>query len=344
VTTVTLAIDAMGGDYAPSEIIKGAVEGAKRYGVSLLLVGKPEAIQAELNKACGVDHIDYEIVPALETIDMGEAPLQAMRKKKDASIVVTARLVGEGRAQGMVAAGSSGAAMAAALFQIGRIEGIDRPAIAVTLPNINSPTLLIDAGANVDCEPDWLTQFAHMGHVFMQNVYGVTTPKVGLLNIGEEEKKGNAFSLEAHALLKKEPGINFIGNVEGRDLFLGDVDVAVCDGFTGNVALKSAEGIALMTNQLLKRAMKAKPHRMLGALLAKSGFAEAKQHVDPESFGGALLLGVNGVCVIAHGNSSGFAIQNAIRVAKEAVQQEVVSKIQQSQSQKIVTNKVPNPL
>ena len=325
---VTIAIDAMGGDYAPAEIVKGAIEGAKRHGVKVLLVGNPQAIEAELSRAC-IGQAQYEVVPALQTIDMGESPLQAIRRKKDASIVVTARCVAEGRAQGMVAAGSTGAAMAAALFEIGRIEGIDRPAIGVTLPCIGNPTLLVDAGANADCEPAWLGQFAHMGSVFMKHVYYIDNPKVGLLNIGEEEKKGNAFSLEAHALLKQQSDINFIGNVEGRDLFLGGADVAVCDGFTGNVALKSAEGMALMLNRLLKEAMKAKPHRTIGALLAKSGFAEAKRQVDPEEFGGALLLGIKGVCVIAHGSSSGNAIQNAIRVGKQGIEHDVVTKMRQ---------------
>jgi phosphate acyltransferase len=325
---VTIAIDAMGGDYAPSEIVKGAIDGAKRYQVKVLLVGKPEAIEAELKTAC-VGDAQYEIVPALESIDMGESPLQAIRKKKDASIVVTARCVADGRAQGMVAAGSTGAAMAAALFEIGRIEGIDRPAIGVTLPCLGSPTLLVDAGANADCEPEWLCQFAHMGSVFMQNVYNIPSPKVGLLNIGAEEKKGNAFSLQAHALLKQLPNINFMGNVEGRDLFLGGPDVAVCDGFTGNVALKSAEGISLMINKLLKQSMKAKPHRTIGALLARSGFTETKRQVDPEEFGGALLLGIKGVCVIAHGSSSGNAIKNAIRVANDGIQKDVVNKMRQ---------------
>jgi phosphate acyltransferase len=330
VTPVTIAVDAMGGDYAPHEIVKGAIDGAKRHDVKVLLVGHPDAIEAELKKAC-IGHAQYEVVPALETIDMGESPIKGMRRKKDASIVVTARCVSEGRAQGMVAAGSTGAAMTAALFQLGRIEGIDRPAIAVTLPNLTRPTLLIDAGANVDCEPEWLAQFAHMGTVFMQNIYDVSQPNVGLLNIGSEESKGNAFSLAAHALLKQTQGIRFMGNVEGRDLFLGDVDVAVCDGFTGNVALKSAEGIAIMMNRFLKSAMTAKPHRALGAMLAKSGFAEAKRRVDPAEFGGALLLGVQGVCVIAHGGSSGNAIQNAIRVAKEGIQKNVVEKIKATQ-------------
>jgi phosphate acyltransferase len=327
VTAVTIAVDAMGGDYAPYEIVKGAIEGAKRYGVKVLLVGDPALIEPALAKAC-VGHAAYDVITALETIDMGEAPMQGIRRKKNASIVVTARAVAEGQAQAMVAAGSTGAAMAAALFEIGRIKGVERPAIGVTLPCIGSPTLLIDAGANVDCEPQWLTQFAHMGTVFMQSVYQVANPKVGLLNIGAEAKKGNAFSLQAHSLLAQTPGIQFVGNVEGRDLFLGDVDVAVCDGFTGNVALKTAEGMALMLNRNLKTAMKAKPHRTVGAMLARGGFAEAKRTVDPEEFGGAFLMGINGVCVIAHGGSSAHAIQNAIRVANEGVQHHIVSNMQ----------------
>lgn len=331
---VRIAVDAMGGDFAPREIVKGAVEGVRRYGVSIQLVGQPQAIEKELlviEKESGgtvsVRQLPIEIVEATEIVEMGESPATAIRKKKNASIVVTAKCVAKGESHGMVAAGSTGAAMAAALFNIGRIEGVSRPAIGVTLPTPSSPCLLIDGGANVDCAPEMLNQFAQMGSIFIQNVYDIPKPRVGLLNIGQEPGKGNAFVNNAYTLLEKCAGIHFIGNIEGRDLFAGTVDVAVCDGFTGNVALKSAEGITLLLLKVLKSELKATLPRKIGALLAKDALSSARKKVDPEEYGGALLLGIKGACVIAHGGSSAYAITSAIRVAKEAVCKDVLGKI-----------------
>lgn len=323
---VTVSIDAMGGDYAPHEIVKGAIIGARNHGVALALVGDPAKIKAELSQL-DTHGVTYEIVPAMDSIEMDESPATAIRRKKDASIVVAAKLIAEGRADALVAAGSTGAAMASCLFNVGRIRGVDRPAIAVTLPAQGSPCLLLDGGANADCLPEMLMQFAKMGNIFMQQVYGLPKPRVGLLNIGGEVGKGNAFVNTCFSLLEQEPGINFIGNVEGRDMFLGNVDVAVCDGFTGNVALKSAEGVATLLTRLIKEELGRGMVDQLGALLAKSALKRAKKRVDHEEFGGALLLGIKGIAVIAHGGSSAHAINNAIRVAKEAVDKRVLEKI-----------------
>lgn len=325
-TPIRIAIDAMGGDHAPHEIVKGAVLGARMHQVGIQLVGLPAKIEAEL-KDLNTQGLDIEIVPASEIIDMDESPATALRKKKDASIVVTAKCVAQGKAQAMVAAGSTGAAMASALFIIGRIEGVDRPAIGVVLPSLKQPCILIDAGANADCIPEMLIQFARMGSILMQNVYNNPSPRVGLLNIGEEAGKGNTFVNSAFKLLEHDHSINFIGNVEGRDMFLGNVDVAVCDGFTGNVALKSAEGSVIMLNTLLKEEMMRTLTTKAAGLLAKPAFTRVKNRLDPEEFGGALLLGIKGICVIGHGGSSAHAIQNAIRVAKEAIEADVLGKI-----------------
>lgn len=327
IAPIVLAIDAMGGDKAPFEIVKGAVLGARKYGVCVELVGPKAIVEAELAKH-NTAGLNIRLIEATEVIAMDEHPATALRKKKDASVLVAAKRVGSGHAQGLIAAGSTGAAMAAALFGMGRIKGIDRPAIGVTLPSLGTPCLLIDGGANADCQPEWLIQFAQMGQIFMQSVYGLSLPRVGLLNIGSEEGKGNAFVNKAFDCLKTIEGLNFIGNIEGRDLFLGGADVAVCDGFTGNVALKSAEGVATLLGKLIKRELTANLGIKLSALLSKPAFDRAKKEVDHEEFGGALLLGVKGICVIAHGGSSAYAIENAIRVAKQAVEQSVVAKIE----------------
>lgn len=322
---IRIAVDAMGGDHAPREILDGALQGAREYGVSVLLVGQPEVLEAELRKR-DTSGVDYTIVPASEVIGMDEAATE-VRRKKDASINVTARCVKSGEAQGMVAAGSTGAAMAASTLLIGRLDGIDRPAIGVLLPSVAKSCLLIDAGANADCTPEMLTQFAVMGHVYMHSVHNVATPRVGLLNIGEEQGKGNAFAHTAFEMLQKDTRYYFIGNVEGRDLFNGGADVAVTDGFTGNVALKAAEGVMRMFKTVLKTEIRRGLMSQVGAKLAEGALKSAGKKVDPEEFGGALLLGIKGVCVISHGGSRAKGIKNAIRVAKEAVEADVLGKI-----------------
>ncbi len=324
---IRIAVDAMGGDYAPHEIVDGSVQGAREHGVGILLVGKPDDVERELKKH-DTQGLSIEVVPASEVIEMGESPATGLRKKKDASIIVTAKCVKTGQAQGMVAAGSTGAAMASALLYVGRIDGVERPAIGVRLPSSTSThCLLIDAGANADCTPEMLTQFAVMGNVFMHNVYNVEKPRVGLLNIGEEQGKGNAFAHTAFQLLEKDERFQFIGNVEGKELFNGSADVAVTDGFTGNVALKSAEGVMRMFGSVLKSQLKSSLRTKAGALLAEPALRGSMKEVDSEEFGGALLLGIKGICVISHGGSRARGIKNAIRVAKEAILADVLGKI-----------------
>lgn len=324
----TIAIDAMGGDFAPSEIVKGSVQGAETYRVKVQLCGPKSRIEPELKGFSDKQLARVEVIHCDEVIEMDESPATAIRRKKNASIVVTAKQVKLGLADAMVAAGSTGAAMAASLLYIGRIPGIDRPAIGVALPTLaNEPCLLLDAGANADCIPEMLLQFAHMGSVFMENVYNVAEPKVGILNIGEELGKGNSLANAAYDLIEKAGGLNFIGNVEGNDLFKGTCHVAVCDGFVGNVALKSAEGVSKMLLSSIRSELGSSIKAKAGALLAKSALKAAKAKVDPHEYGGALLLGINGICVIGHGSSDAYAIQNAIRVAKQAVETRVLDKI-----------------
>ncbi|HEY9688285.1 MAG TPA: phosphate acyltransferase PlsX [Coleofasciculaceae cyanobacterium] len=322
---VRIAVDAMGGDFAPHEIVDGAIQGSRESGVTVLLVGRADQIEAELAKH-DTQGASYEVIPASEVVAMDEAATE-VRRKRDASISVTAKCVKSGQAQGMVAAGSTGAAMAAATLYIGRIDGVDRAAIGVVLPSAAEPCLLIDAGANADCTPEMLTQFGVMGNIYMHNVYNVEQPRVGLLNIGEEQSKGNAFAHAAFQLLERDPRFHFIGNIEGRDLFNGGADVAVTDGFTGNVALKSAEGVMRMFKTILKAELMRDFRSKMGALMVKPYLAGAGKRVDPEEFGGALLLGVNGICVISHGGSRARGIKNAIRVAKESVDAGVLQKI-----------------
>ena len=326
---VTVAVDCMGGDYAPMEIVRGAIKGAKLHKVNVLLVGRPEAIEAELAQIKDKEGVNYEIVPATEVIEMGEHPATAIRRKKDSSILVAAKCVGDGRAQGVVAAGSTGAAMAACIFKIGRIDGIDRPAIAVVLPSTKERhAILVDAGANAECLPEMLIQFAKMGSVFSKEAFGVESPRVGLLNIGEESSKGCSLYVNAHRMLALQEDINFVGNVEGKHLFNDTVDVAVCDGFTGNIALKTAEGVGNMVNTFMKEELTKGLRNKAGVFLAKNAFKSIKRRISDEDYGGALLLGIKGICVIGHGRSNAFAVSNAIRVTKEAILQDVVGKIQ----------------
>lgn len=313
-----IAIDAMGGDHAPVELVKGALSALKRDpSLSLVLVGDEPRLREELARHGGAASLD--IVHASETIGMAEAA-QAVRKKRDASINVAMGLVKSGQAQAVVALGSTGAAMSAALLGLGRIRGIERPAIAVVLPTLKGPCILLDVGANVDCKPQLLQQFAIMGDVYARQVLKIPDPRAGLLNIGEEPNKGNELALAAHALLAQTPGLRFVGNVEGRDMTRGHVDVVVTDGFVGNVVLKSAEGFAELFETLLKEAIMAGGLKAkLGAWLMRGALRSFKRRVDPAEYGGALLLGVNGVCIIGHGSSRAYAVANAIRVAKEAV-------------------------
>ncbi len=319
-----IAVDAMGGDYAPREIIKGALQAAAEYGIAVILVGDEEQIQAELagNSSGGM----VTVVHANEVISMGEHPAVAVRRKRNSSIVRATRLVKEGEADAVVSAGSTGAAMASALLNMGRIKGIDRPAIAGVLPNENGFTVLLDVGANVDCKPQHLLQFGIMGYQYAKMILGNASPRVGLLSNGEEDTKGNETTLAAFPLLKGA-GINFIGNVEGRDIFEGTADVVVCDGFAGNVVLKAGEGMARMLLKMMKEEITKSLLAKMGTLMAGPALKCLQRRLDYAEYGGAPMLGVNGVSVICHGSSRDKAVKNAIRVARESVDNRLVDAI-----------------
>jgi glycerol-3-phosphate acyltransferase PlsX len=315
---VTIALDAMGGDACPKPEVEGAIQAAQELGIRVLLVGQEPVIQGELSKHKGWQSLPIEIRPATEVITMEDSAAKAARSKKHSSMHVSARLVHEGEAQGWVSAGNTGACMAIAKMVQGKVHGVDRPALSGVFPTIkpHKPVVIVDVGANVDCSPEMLAQFAVMGEAYSRLVLKVERPKVGLLSIGEEEHKGNEVTRSATPLLKTLP-INFIGNVEGRDIYVGAVDVMVCDGFIGNVALKTSEGLADMMKHLLKQSMTATLRRKVGALLAKGAFDEMKRRTDYSEYGGAPLLGTKGVCIICHGRSNANAIKNALRVAAE---------------------------
>jgi glycerol-3-phosphate acyltransferase PlsX len=313
-----VALDAMGGDHAPAEVVAGAIQAAREYGVGVLLVGPQDAIRAELAKQ-DTAGLDLEIVHTDEVIGMDEHPAEAVRTKKRNSITLSHQLVRDGKALGAVSAGNSGAVMAAAIFTFRRLRGIDRPAFGAVVPAAGgSQTLVLDIGANTDCKPPYLLQFALMGAVYMKSVLGIGSPRVGLLANGEEETKGDQLTQEAHQLIKAAAptaGINFIGNVEGRDINAGTVDVVVCDGFVGNVVLKLSEGLAKMLLGVIRAELTANIVSKAGALLARPAFDRVRKTIDYEEYGGVPVLGVNGVSVICHGSSHAKAIKNAIRVA-----------------------------
>jgi phosphate acyltransferase len=316
-----VAVDAMGGDNAPGAIVDGAQRAASELGIPVVLVGRPDAVEGLRG--------GLELIPASEVIAMDADAGSSVRRMKDSSLVRAAEAVRDGKASAMVSAGNTGAAMASALLRMGRIRGVSRPAIATPIPVLGStPTVLLDAGANAECQPAWLVQFAQMGAVFARERYGVATPRVGLLSIGEESSKGNELVKETHGLLAEPgalavPGASFVGNVEGRDLMTDEVDVVVTDGFTGNVALKTLEG-----------GMRALVRGVFDALgptdvaePAIDALMPLYEVLDPDSTGGAMLLGVEGVCIISHGSSSATAIVNAARVAAEMVEAGVVDRL-----------------
>ena len=312
-----IALDAMGSDRAPKPEIEGSIHAARNYGVHVLLVGPEAALREELSRYPAARDLPIGIVHASEVITMDDKAVQAVRAKRDSSMRVGLRLVREGRAQGFVTAGNTGAAMATAKMVLGAIPGVDRPALAAVFPTaLGTAAELLDVGANVDCKPENLEQFAVMGEIYFRSMFGTRRPRVGLLSIGEEESKGNELTREAFHLLKKLP-LNFVGNVEGRDLYGGKVDVIVADGFVGNVALKVSEGVANLVRYTLKETLKATITRQVGYLLSRSAFADFKKRLDHTEYGGAPLLGVKGVCFITHGSSNMNAIKNAIRVAAE---------------------------
>ena len=321
-----IAVDAMGGDYAPEEIIKGTLMAAKIWpDLHLILVGQQAKI---LPYFIEKKPDNVTLIEASEVIEMDEHPANAVRKKKDASIVVATRLVKLGEAEAVVSAGSTGAQMAAALLGLGRIKGIERPAIGTVLPTAEGGKLILDVGANLDASPEHLCQYALMGSIYAEKILGITNPRVGLLNIGSEEGKGNELTQKTYPLLKVAP-LNFIGNVEGRDVPYGRADVIVCEGFAGNILLKTAEGLAGVLFQLIKEKITSNLLRKIGALAVKPGLKEIAQMMDYAEYGGAPLLGVNGISIICHGSSKEKAIFNAIRVARECVQVRLIEQIRE---------------
>ena len=326
-----IALDAMGGDNAPGEIVHGGVEAAIGLeDVKVLLVGVKEQIDAELAKypkevAAATKKGTLEVIHAPDVAEMDESPVTAVRKKKDCSINVAMRLVKEGRADAFVSAGNSGAVATSAILNLGRIKGVQRPAIATILPTRipRRPLLLLDAGANMDCHADWLVQFAIMGSVYSQGVLKRTKPLVGLLSIGTEDCKGNEMTKETFRLLKEVQGIDFRGNVEGHDIFQGQTDVVVCDGFVGNVVLKTSESLAHAVSYFLKRECFRGIFRVLGAVLLKGAFKSLKNQLDPDIYGGAPLLGVPGAVIITHGSSTHKAIYYAVKAGVNAARNDV---------------------
>ncbi|MGA2855325.1 MAG: phosphate acyltransferase PlsX [Candidatus Sulfotelmatobacter sp.] len=315
-----IALDAMGSDRAPKPEVEGAILAARQYGVRVLLVGSETTIKMELDRHGAARRLPIEIIHASEVITMDDK-VEAIRAKRDSSMRVGLRLAREGQASGFVTAGNTGAAMATAKVVLGAVPGVDRPALVAVFPTApGTPAILLDVGANVDCKPQNLEQFAVMGDVYFRAMFGnrpgTTEPRVGLLSIGEEETKGNELTREAFQLLKQLP-LNFVGNVEGRDLYNGNVDVIVADGFVGNVALKISEGVANLVRTALKESLKATITRQVGALLSRSAFTDFKKRLDHTEYGGAPLLGVKGVCIITHGSSNANAMKNAVRVAAE---------------------------
>jgi glycerol-3-phosphate acyltransferase PlsX len=314
----------MGSDRSPEPEVRGAVLAARQYDVRVHLVGPEDKLRPILRHALRGQRLPVFIAPASEWITMEDKAAQAVRSKRDSTMRVGLKMVREGRAAGFFTAGNTGAAMATAKMVLGMLSGVDRPALATILPTIKGvPSLLLDVGANVDCDPDNLVQFAVMGHMYAKNVLRIHNPRVGLLSIGEEESKGNALTRDTLPLLRALTNINFTGNVEGRDLFNGHGDVAVCDGFVGNVALKSIEGTAQLLSASLRQSLKSTVTSQVGALLSRKAFNEFKKRLDYSEYGGAVLLGVRGVCIIGHGSSNEKAIMNGVRVAAEFAQAEV---------------------
>jgi glycerol-3-phosphate acyltransferase PlsX len=319
-----IAVDAVGGDKAPGEIVAGAAQAAAELGVPIVLVGPPEQIG---------DPMGLEVVACTEVIDMHEEGAKAVRRKKDSSLVVAAELVRDGKASAMLSAGNTGATVASALLRMGRLSGVSRPAIATPIPVPGStPTVLLDAGANAEVQAAWLVQFAQMGSAYCRARYGVAEPRVGLLNIGEEESKGTALTKEAFGLLQGAAGIRFVGNVEGRDLLTDEVDVVVTDGFTGNVALKTLEGGMKFLRDAVFAAMMSSEEAIKASETLLPLLLPLAEDLDPDTHGGAMALGLKGVCIISHGSSSANAIVNAVRAAKDMIDADLVTKLQDAVS------------
>ncbi|MEK9727956.1 MAG: phosphate acyltransferase PlsX [Candidatus Margulisiibacteriota bacterium] len=320
---MTIALDAMGGDHAPTQIILGALQAVNQFDIHIILVGQTDVINQHFN-----GHANISIHHASEVIQMDESPLQAYKKKKDSSIHVGLNLVKEGRADAFLSAGNTGAVMSCSLFILGRIPGVDRPALASVIPTKQGRALMLDMGSNVDSKPNHLEQYALMGHFFSSQVLHVENPKVGIINIGEEEEKGNQLVQDTFALLKNNPLINFVGNLEGKDILFHKADVIVCDGFVGNTLLKFGEGLVdFLLSEIKNGIINGNFLAKLGGFLLKPVFKSIKKRIDYEEYGGAPLLGIAGVSLVAHGKSHEKAIVSAIRTAIEAVETNMIQKI-----------------
>lgn len=314
---LTIAVDAMGGDHAPKAEVEGAIRAAGHLGVKVMLVGQQDLLRKEIAEHDGHRDLPIEIVHASERVTMEDSAARAVRSKRDSSMRVASRLVRDGCAQGFVSAGNTGAVMATAKMVQGVVPGVDRPALVGILPTVvGTPVLVVDVGANVDCSARMLAQFAVMAEIYSRIILRRPKPRVGILSIGEEEHKGNELTRAAWPLLQ-QLNINFIGNVEGRDIYAGKVDVIVCDGFIGNVALKVSEGLVDMVKHVLQESLEATIASKIGYVLSRTAFADFRKRLDYSEYGGAPLLGVRGVCIICHGRSNANAVKNAIRVAKE---------------------------
>lgn len=322
-----IAVDGMGGDLAPRAAVEGAVRASREHGISILLVGREDSLRTELVRLGGKPS-SLEVVHADEVVAMDESAVTPLRRKRNSSLMVCAELVKAGRAQAFVTAGNTGAAMSAAKAVLKTIPGVDRPALAAVLPAPVGRTVLLDVGANASAKPHHLLQFALMGHVFARGVLAIPEPRIGLLSIGEERGKGNDLVRSVYAALA-EAGLNFIGNVEGRDLFDGSVDVAVCDGFVGNVALKSAEGAAQMLRRMLREEIASSWRARLGAWLVRPALRGLRRRADPNEYGAAPLLGLEGGCLVAHGSSTALGVCNSVLRAVELVRGEVVERIRE---------------
>lgn len=340
-TRARIAVDAMGGDYAPEEIVAGAIEASAELGVDIVLVGDESQINSLVKKHGGKELAHIEVVHADDVITMKEEPLVGIRRKPKASINVAMNLVKQEDADAVVSAGHSGAAMASALLRLGRIKGIERPAIGAVLPTIipDKSVIVLDVGANVDSKAKYLEQFALMGTIYSRYVLGNQEPKVGLLNIGEESSKGNELALATHKLLTDNPQIPFVGNAEGRDVLSGEFDIIVCDGFVGNIVLKFAEAIGEVMLQIMKEELPKGLRGKIGTALLKPNLMNIKRRIDRAEHGGALLFGVAGICIISHGSSRRGSIFSAIRLAKEAIDNEVLEKIKANNQQRLEADK-----
>jgi glycerol-3-phosphate acyltransferase PlsX len=337
-----IALDAMGADKAPEPEIRGAILACRTLPVRIQLVGQQERIRPLLHEYLDGERLPISIVHASEHIGMNEKAASAVRSKRDSSMRVGLRLVRDKKVAGFFTAGNTGAGMATAKMVLGALPGVDRPALAVVVPtSAGTPCILLDVGANVDCKPQNLEQFAVMGEMYARSVLKISRPRVGLLSIGEEEGKGNELTAETLPLMKQLP-INFIGNVEGRDIYNGHADVVVCDGFVGNVALKTSEGLTKLVRDMLKQSLNTTVTAQVGALLSRKAFNAFKKRLDPSEYGGAPLLGVRGVCIIGHGSSNERAIYNGIRVAAEFAQAGINERIEREFAQRPASPISPN--